>query len=273
MTPSGVPWTFFCLVPRLSFVSSSLSGLLLLCRISLVFFPGSLILRLYVYWGFPPSRPSSLHLSGWRLVFLHGSSPSGSPSSTASSCHHRRLLSLSWPSPSSCGVTVLCTVRSLGCAVVSTCLHDLLLLGGFLLFLRLGTWVLRYPSSLLSLCSSAFFLGFMSFSFTASALPLRFSMSFFLSRLRGYALRFPFRISFSCGLHPDVSASAFPGYCLFHSSALLFLSLCMGTWSACLVPSSSSTSLVYLPLSFLQFVTSFPSLGALLTRSNLRYTT
>ena len=64
--------TVFCLVPRLSFVSSSLSGLLLLCQTSLVFFPGSLILRLYVYWGFPPSRPSSFHLSGWRLVFLHG---------------------------------------------------------------------------------------------------------------------------------------------------------------------------------------------------------
>ena len=41
----GGTLTVFCLVPRLSFVSSSLSGLLLLCRISLVFFPGSLILR------------------------------------------------------------------------------------------------------------------------------------------------------------------------------------------------------------------------------------
>ena len=38
-------------------------------------------------------------------------------------------------------------------------------------------------------------------------------------------------------------------------------------------PCSASTSLVYLPLSFLQFVTSFPSLGTLLTRLNLRYTT
>ena len=38
-------------------------------------------------------------------------------------------------------------------------------------------------------------------------------------------------------------------------------------------PCSASTSLVYLPLSFLQFVTPFPSLGALLPRSNLRYTT
>ena len=99
--------TVFCLVPRLSLVSSSLSGLLLLCRFSLVFFQVLCVLRLYVYWGFPPSRPSSFPLSGWRLVFLHGSSPSGSPSSAASSCHHRRLLSLAWPSPSSCSVTVL----------------------------------------------------------------------------------------------------------------------------------------------------------------------
>ena len=38
-------------------------------------------------------------------------------------------------------------------------------------------------------------------------------------------------------------------------------------------PSSLSASLVYLPLSFLQLVTSFPSLGALLTQSNLRYST
>ena len=66
-------------------------------------------------------------------------------------------------------------------------------------------------------------------------LPLRFSLSFFLSRLRGYALQFPFCDSFSCGLHPDISASAFPDYCLFRSIALLFLSLCIGAWSACLV--------------------------------------
>ena len=38
-------------------------------------------------------------------------------------------------------------------------------------------------------------------------------------------------------------------------------------------PCSASPSLVCIPLSFLQVVSSFPSLGALLTRSNLRYTT
>ena len=38
-------------------------------------------------------------------------------------------------------------------------------------------------------------------------------------------------------------------------------------------PCSASPSLVNIPLSFLQVVTSFPSLGALLTLSNLRYTT
>ena len=104
-------------------------------------------------------------------------------------------------------------------------------------------------------------------------LPLRFSLSFFLSRLRGYALRFPFCNSFSFGLHPGVSASAFPGYCVFRSSVILFLSLCMGAWSACRVFQALRLLpwFTFLSLSF-SFVTSFPSLGALLTRSNLHYT-
>ena len=84
---------------------------------------------------------------------------------------------------------------------------------------------------------------------------------------------FPFCNPSSYGLHPNISMSAFPGYCLFRSSALLFLFFCMGAWSTCLV---------FLPcvslLGFHSFL--FPSghlfmsfLGALLTRSNLLYTT
>ena len=74
--------TVFCLVPRLSFVSPSLSGLLLLCRISLVFFTVSLgpsVVRLLgfssissllvsPFWlaaGLPP------WLFSFRVAFLH----------------------------------------------------------------------------------------------------------------------------------------------------------------------------------------------------------
>ena len=187
------------------------------------------VLRLYVYWGFPPSRPSSFHLSYWRLVFRHGSSPSRSPSSTASACHRRLLLSLSlslsWPSPSSCGVTVLCTVRSLGFGVVSTCLQDLLLLGVSCSFFAWvpGCFVTRAP-----LCLSAVLLSSWGSRLLLSRLPPSSSFILeFLSRLRGYDLRFPFCNSFSFDLHQSVSASAFPGYCLLRSSSILFLSLCM----------------------------------------------
>ena len=63
---------------------------------------------------------------------------------------------------------------------------------------------------------------------------------------------FPFCNPSSYGLHPTILLSAFPGYCLFHSSALLFLSFCMGAWS---------TYLVFLPcVSLLGFHSSlFPS--------------
>ena len=89
-----------------SIVSSSLSELLLLCRISLVFFPGSLGPSVCPYtWVFPPRVPPrfTLLVVGW-------SSPMAlllpvSPSSTASACHRRVLLSLFY-FPSSFGVTV-----------------------------------------------------------------------------------------------------------------------------------------------------------------------
>ena len=52
------PLTVLCLDPHLSFISSSLSELLLLCQVSLVFFPGSLGPSVCPYtWVFLPLVP------------------------------------------------------------------------------------------------------------------------------------------------------------------------------------------------------------------------
>ena len=117
--------------------------------------------------GFPPLIPPrfTLLVVGW-------SSPMAlllpvSPSSTASACHQRCLISLI-PSPLPSVLQILCTVGSF-------CFVSLLLvymtycsLASCSLF-RLGDWVLRCPGSPLSLFDSAFFLGFTSSSFN---LPL-----------------------------------------------------------------------------------------------------
>ena len=98
--------TVFSLDPHLSFVSSSLSELLLLCRVSLVFSPGSLGPSVCPSaWVFLPLVPPrfTLLVVGW-------SSPMAlllpvSPSFTASACHRQLLLFLfPFPFPSSCGV-------------------------------------------------------------------------------------------------------------------------------------------------------------------------
>ena len=232
------PLSIFGLVPHLSVVSFSVHGLILLCHLSPVF------CRVLSPFGCMSVGGSSISSplvspSSWRLVFLHGSSPSRSPSSTASSGHLRLLLYLSWPSPSS--AVLRFSVLSTSLVVVSFSLSPCLVAPwGFLLF----AWdtVDFVLCSLRSLCRVA---------------------STFL---------FPFCNPSSYGLHPNISMSAFPGYCLFRSRALLFLSFCMGAWSTCLVPCPASPSLVSIPLSFLQVVSSCPSLGALLTRSNLHYT-
>ena len=134
-----------------SVVSSSLSDLLLLCR----------SFGLSVYLGFPPSSPSSFHPSRCRMVFSHGSSPSGVTFSL-------------FPFPSSFGVPVsqYCPLH-LFLGVVSPSLHDFLLLG-FLLFIFYFAWVagFRCPGSPLSLCDSVFFLGLTSSSFPASTFLL-----------------------------------------------------------------------------------------------------
>ena len=147
-----------------------------------------------------------------------------SPSSTASACL-RRLLSLSLPYPLPAVLQFLCTVRSCCFGVVSTCLPDLLLLGN--VSCSLFAWVLRCPSPPLSLCDSAFFLGFTSSSFKASAIPFVSSWVYFFRASFVLPCDFLSAFFFSFGLHLGVSASAFPGYCLIRSSAILFLSLCM----------------------------------------------
>ena len=231
------PLSIFGLVPHLSVVSFRIDGLILLCQLSPVF------CRVLSPFGCTSVGGSSISSpldspSSWRLVFLHGSSPSRSPSSTASSGHLRLLLYLSWSSPSS--AVLRFSVLSTSLVVVSFSLSPCLVTPwGFLLFAwATGGFV---QCSLLSLCRVA---------------------STFL---------FPFCNPSSYGLHPDISMSAFPGYCLFRSSALLFLfvwALGRLAWFPC----PASPSLVSIPLSFLQVVSSCPSLGALLTRSNLRYT-
>ena len=221
--------TVFCLVPRLSFVSSSLSGLLLLCRISLVFFPCSLILQLYVYWGFPPSRPSSFHLSGWRLVFLHGSSPSRSPSSMALLLPGRlppplplaitgafSLSLLAFPLFLRCYSSLYCPLLRLWCR--STCLHDLLLLGVSCSFFAwvpgrfvpsapcclsavlLSSWDSRLLRSRLP-PSSLFLLEFLSCAPPCLSLAISFLQFFFLwspSRRLGVCLPWLLSLPFQC---------------------------------------------------------------------------
>ena len=119
-------------ISNFSIVSSSLSDLLLLCRISLVSLPGSLGPSVVRILGFPPSSPSSFHPSRCRLVFSRGSSPSG-----VTFIHRFRLsspapaLSLSLPLFLGCSsFSVLSTPYVFG--VVSPSLH------GFLLFISLG---------------------------------------------------------------------------------------------------------------------------------------
>ena len=88
------PLSIFGLVPHLSVVSFNIHGLILLCQLSPVF------CRVLSSFGCTSVGGSSISSpldspSSWQLVFLHGSSPSRSPSSTASSGHLRLLLYLS----------------------------------------------------------------------------------------------------------------------------------------------------------------------------------
>ena len=179
------------------------------------FSPPSVARRL----GVPPSRRSSIHLlvGGWSssmALLLHGLLPPSLHLAIAGAFS----LSLGLPPLSA---VLRFSVLSASSVVESFSLSPCLVAPwGFLLFAWApGGFV---QCSLLSLCRVA------------------------------SALLSPFCNSSSYGLHPDVSMSAFPGYCLFRSSVLLFLSFCMGAWSPCLVS--------LLCVSFLGFHSSlFPS--------------
>ena len=239
VTPSGVPCRSSVWFLIFSVVSFSIDGLILLCQLSPVF------CRVLSPFGCTSVGGSSISSplgspSSWRLVFLHGSSPSRFPSSTASSGNRRLLLYLSWPSPSSAVLRFSALSTSL--VVVSFSLSPCLVAPwGFLLFAwATGGFV---QCSLLSLCRVA------------------------------SAFLFPFCNPSSYGLHPDISMSAFPGYCLFRPVRSYFFLFVWALGRLAWFPCPASPSLVSIPLSFLQVVSSCPSLGALLTRSNLCYTT
>ena len=119
---------------------------------------------------FSPSHPSSFHPFRCQLVFSHGSSPSGvtflhrfrlpspAPALSFSLPHFLRYYSFSVLSAPSVFVSFLLVYMTYCLASCS--------------LFRLGSWVLRCPGSPLSIYASAFFLGFTSSSFTASALLL-----------------------------------------------------------------------------------------------------
>ena len=170
-----------------------------------------------------------------------------------------------------CYSSLYCPLLRLWCR--STCLHTLLLFGVSCSFFTwvpgcfvpsapcclsavlLSSWGSRLLRSRLP-PSSWFLLEFVSCAPPCLSLAISFLQFFFLgspSRRFGVCLPWLLSLPFQC---TTISFSVYrrlvglPGF-----------------------PCSASTSLVYLPLSFLQFVTSFLSLGALLTRSHLRYTT
>ena len=165
-----VTLTVFCLDHPFSIVSSSLSELLL-CRISRLLSGFSWSFGFVRILGFPP-HPSLFHPSRCRLVFSHGSSPSG-----ITFLHRFRLpstaLALSlFHFPTFFGVTV-----SMCCPLLLFFVSFLLVYMTYCSFascslFRLCSWVLRCPGSPVSIYDSAFFLGFTSSSFTASAFLL-----------------------------------------------------------------------------------------------------
>ena len=234
------PLSIFGLVPHLSVISYSIDGLILLCQLSPVF------CRVLSHFGCtsvggsfissPLDSPSS-----WWLVFLHSSSHSWSPSSTASSDRLRLLLYLSWPSPST--AVLRFSVPSTSWVVVSFSLSPCLVAPWGVLALRLGYWGLR---SVL----------------TGVSVPCCFHLP--LSCLQSLLL-------WSTSHHFDV--------CLLWLLSLPFQCAPISFFGV----GASSICLVFLPcvsllgfhfsLSLLQVVSSCPSLGALLTRSNLRSTT
>ena len=172
---------------------------------------------------------------------------------------------LAFPLYLRCYSSLYCLLLRLWCR--STCLHDLLLLGVSCSFFAWvpGCFVPGAPCSLSAVLlsswgsrlppSSLFLLESLSCVPPCFSLAISFLQFFFLwspSRRFGVCLPWLLSLPFQCA---TISFSVYRGLVGLPG-----------------FPCSASSSLVYLPLSFLQFVTSFPSLGALLTWSNLRYT-
>ena len=204
----------------------------------------SLSFGLSVYLGFLPSSPSSFHPSRCRLVFSHGSSPSG-----VTFIHRFRLSS---PAPAlSLSLPLFLWVFQFLSTVHSICFWDRFsfstwLLAPWLLALYFawvaGCFVARAP-----LCLSVFLRSSWGSRLPHSRLP---PSSWILLRFLSFARPlFCFAISllpftFPLVFHPEVSASAFPSYCLLSSSALLFFLYAGGIGRlAWLFPRSSSTVL------------------------------
>ena len=226
-----------------------------------------LVVRLLV---FPQSSPSSFHVYGWRLVFLHASSlPDLLPPPLP--------LTLAGAFSLALGLLPLPAVySSLGYLLLRSWCRFSLSPGlvtpwGVLLFL-LGYLGASLPGiSMLSL-QFCFLPGFPVLLVHGFHLPLRVALGFFPSSLTGCDLRFPCCNSFSSCLLLGILGVWLP--CLlslpFQCYPLLTV---FGSWSACLVL-RLFVSFLDLPSSLLlPFVASFPSFGALLTQSNLRFTT
>ena len=233
------PLSFFGLVPHLSVVSFSIDGLILLCQLSPVFcrvLSPFFARRL----GVPPSRHPWIHLlvGGWSssmALLLHGLLPP--PLHLAISGSFSISLGLP-PLLRRCG-SLSCPLLWLSCR--SPCLHALVLLGVS--------------------CSSLGLLG-ASFSAHCCLYAVLLPPSSFLSAILPPMVYIP---SFRC-LPSLATVSSVPVRSYFF---LFVWALGRLAWFPC----PASPYLVSIPLSFLQVVSSCPSLGALLTWSNLRYTT
>ena len=190
VTPSGVPcrssvWFLIFLSSLLALMASSSSVPSLPSSAG---FSHPLVARRL---GVPPSRHPwfPLLVGSWSssmALLFHGLLPPPLHLAISSSS-----ISLGLHPLLRCCGSLSCPLLGLSCR--SPCLHALLLLGVFLLF----AWA---PG------------GFVQCSLVS------------LGRVASTFL-FPVYHPCSYGLHPTISMSVFPGYCLFPSSALLFLSL------------------------------------------------
>ena len=237
---------------------------------SLVFFEGSLgPLDFIRILGFPPLTPPCSTLlvvvSSSRLALLLPVSPS----STASTCHQRHMLSL-FHFPASFGDTVhiLLSAPSIFVRFLLFCMTYCSF--SSCSFFRLFSWVLHYPGFSLSICDC------LRSSWGSRLPPSSWVLLMFLFFRTSVFLLCDFlsTASFSIGFHlRSFSVPAFARCCLLSSHALLFLSLGVLVLSAILAFPHFSYTVHGFPSSFFPSCSSLPfrSLGALLPQSNLRF--